>query len=87
VLERDGVLIDPHTADAVTVARRHVEPGIPMIVLETALPVKFAATIAEATGRVPERPSRFEGLEELPRHVIDLPDDAGALRALIAGRS
>ncbi|QCV94983.1 threonine synthase [Acidipropionibacterium acidipropionici] len=87
VLERDGVLIDPHTADAVTVARRHVEPGIPMVVLETALPVKFAATIAEATGRVPERPSRFEGLEELPRHVIDLPDDAGALRALIAGRS
>jgi threonine synthase len=87
VLERDGVLIDPHTADAVTVARRHVEPGVPMIVLETALPVKFAATIAEATGRVPERPSRFEGLEELPRHVIDLPDDAGALRALIAGRS
>ncbi|AXE38778.1 threonine synthase [Acidipropionibacterium virtanenii] len=87
VLDRDQVLIDPHTADAVTVARRHLEPGIPMIVLETALPVKFTDTIAEATGRVPECPARFEGLEELPRHVVDLPDDAGALRALIVGRS
>ncbi|MDN6427978.1 threonine synthase, partial [Acidipropionibacterium jensenii] len=64
---RDGVLIDPHTADAVTVARRHVQPGVPMIVLETALPVKFAATIEEAVGRRPERPARFDGLEDRPR--------------------
>lgn len=84
---RDGVLIDPHTADAVTVARRHTEPGVPMIVLETALPVKFAGTIEEAVGRAPERPARFAGLESLPRHVIDLPNDAAALKALIASRS
>lgn len=83
---RDGVLIDPHTADAVTVARRHVQPGVPMIVLETALPVKFSATIKEATGRLPERPARFIGLEDRPRHVIEMADDAAALKALIAGK-
>ncbi|MGC4152256.1 MAG: threonine synthase [Propionicimonas sp.] len=81
---RHGVLIDPHTADGVGVAVRFTEPGVPMVVLETALPVKFAATIVEAIGREPDRPAAFEGLEDLPRHVVDLPKDAGALKQLIA---
>jgi len=84
--ETSGVLIDPHTADGVLVARDFVRPGVPMIVTETALPVKFAATIVEAIGREPDRPARFDGLESLPRHVIDLPNDADALKALIAAR-
>jgi len=32
-----------------------------MIVLETALPVKFASTIVEAIGVEPDRPARFDG--------------------------
>ncbi len=84
VWARDGVLVDPHTADGVTVARRFVRPGVPMIVTETALPVKFADTIVEAIGREPERPARFAGIEDLPRHVVELPNDADALKALIA---
>ncbi len=79
-----GVLIDPHTADGIGVAVRFTEPDVPMIVLETALPVKFAATIVEAIGREPERPAAFEGLEDLPRHVVALPKDAEALKRLIA---
>ena len=86
VWARSGVMIDPHTADAVKVAREHVLAGVPMIVTETALPVKFAATIVEALGREPERPSAFAGLEDLPRHVIDLPNDVDALKALIEER-
>ncbi|MFT4110720.1 threonine synthase [Propionicimonas sp.] len=82
----DGVLLDPHTADGVHVARSFVRPGIPMVVTETALPVKFSATILEAVGREPERPERFAGIEDLPRHVVDLPNDAEALKALIAER-
>ena len=87
---RTGVVIDPHTADGVTVARRllaagEVEP--PVIVLETALPVKFSATIVEALGHDIERPAAFAGLENLPRHVIDLPNDADALKALIVRKS
>lgn len=81
---RREVLIDPHTADGVGVAVRFAEPGVPMIVLETALPVKFAATIVEAIGREPDRPSAFEGLEDLPRHVTALPRDAAALKQLIS---
>jgi len=83
VWERDEVMIDPHTADAVHVARTLVEPGVPLVVNETALPVKFAETIREALGREPERPHRFDGLEDLPRHVVDLPNDVDALKAFI----
>ena len=86
VWERDGVLVDPHTADGVQVARRFVRDGVPLVVTETALPVKFAETIVEAIGREPERPERFAGLEDLPRHVVELPNDAAALKALIAQR-
>jgi threonine synthase len=68
----------------VKVAGEFVSDGVPMIVLETALPVKFAGTIVEAIGREPERPSRFDGIEALPRHVVDLPNDAVALKALIS---
>ena len=35
-----------------------------MIVLETALPVKFEDTIHKAVGHVPEREERFKNIEE-----------------------
>ena len=80
---RDGVTIDPHTADAVRVARDLREPDETVIVTETALPVKFSATIVEALGHEPERPEAFEGLEALPRHVTVIDNDPAHLRALI----
>jgi threonine synthase len=46
------MVIDTHTADGVKVAREHLQPGVPMVVLETALPIKFAETIQEALGPV-----------------------------------
>ncbi|MBS0501565.1 MAG: threonine synthase [Burkholderiaceae bacterium] len=79
-----GLTIDPHTADAVKVARQHLQPGVPMIALETALPIKFAATIEEALGHSPERPPAFEGIEQLPRRVRVLPADAARVKQLIA---
>ena len=77
-----GVVIDPHTADGVGVAARLVGEE-PMIVLETALPVKFAATIVEAIGVEPDRPERFAGLEELPRRVTVLAGGAEELKQII----
>jgi threonine synthase len=50
VHQRYGVTIDPHTADGVKVGRALAPPGVPLICVETALPVKFAATIREALG-------------------------------------
>ena len=82
--ERFGVMVDTHTADALKVAREHLQPGVPMIVLETALPIKFAATIVEALGREPDRPAKFEGIEALPRRVTPMAADVGAVKSYIA---
>nr|WP_315431033.1 threonine synthase [uncultured Albidiferax sp.] len=80
---RHGMVIDTHTADGLKVALEHLQPGTPMIVLETALPIKFAATIVEALGREPERPVQFEGIEALPKRVLNLPADVALVKALI----
>ena len=74
--ERDGILIDTHTADGLKVAREHMTPGVTMIVLETALPAKFEETIVEATGQRPARPhwiGGLEGLEDLPKRFVVMP--------------
>ena len=81
---RFGIVVDTHTADGLKVARQFAAPGVPMIVLETALPIKFAATIVEALGHEPERPAGFEGIEQLPRRVTELPADAQAVKSFIA---
>jgi threonine synthase len=81
--ERHGQMIDPHTADGVKVGREQLQAGVPMIVLETALPIKFAATLVEALGREPDRPSKFNGIEALPRRVQVLPADAAQVKAFI----
>ena len=81
---RFGTMIDTHTADGLKVAREHLSAGVPMIVLETALPIKFAATIEEALGQLPPRPDRFEGIEALPKRVQLMPADVVAVKAYIA---
>ncbi len=83
VYRERGVVIDPHTADGVKVAREHLEPGVPMIVLETAQPAKFAATIVEALGCEPERPPAQVGLEALPRRFERMAADAQAVKRYI----
>ena len=85
--ERFDTLIDTHTADGLKVAREQIEPGIPMIVLETALPIKFAATIEEALGRLPPRPPRFEGIEALPKRVKLMPADVAQIKAYIVSHA
>ncbi len=84
MFERHGVIVDTHTADGVKVAHEHLQPGVPMIVMETALPIKFAATIVEALGQEPNRPPKFEGIEALPKRVIRMAADAQAVKTYIA---
>jgi threonine synthase len=84
VYKRFGEMIDTHTADGVKVAREHIKAGVPMIVLETALPIKFAATIVEALGQEPHRPSKFEGIEALPKRVQVMKADVAQIKAYIA---
>ncbi len=81
---RHGVAIDTHTADGVKVAlEQRGDSAVPMIVLETALPIKFAETIVEALGQPPERPARFDGIEALPKRVQVMPADAEAVKDYI----
>jgi threonine synthase len=81
---RYGVMIDTHTADGVKVAREHLTPGVPMIVLETALPAKFNETIREALGRDAERPAGFENIEALPQRFVVMPADVREMKEYIA---
>ncbi len=83
VFARYHVMIDTHTADGVKVAREHLQPGVPMLVLETALPIKFASTLVEALGREPERPPQFNGIEALPKRVHLMPADVSQVQAYI----
>ena len=84
VASRYRVVIDPHTADGVKVGLEHREPGVPLVCLETALPVKFAETMREALGREPERPAEFVGLEEKPQRVALIEADVAKLKRIIA---
>ena len=84
---RFGNMIDTHTADGLKVAREYLTPGVPMIVLETALPAKFAETIVEAIGREPDRPAAMRGIEALPKRFEVMPADAQAVKAYIAAHA
>jgi threonine synthase len=81
--QRFGLMIDTHTADGLKVAREHLQPNVPMIVLETALPAKFSATIVEALGREPERPSALADLEDRPRRCTVMPADVQRVKDYI----
>ena len=81
--QRFGLVIDTHTADGLKVGREQRRDAQALVVLETALPAKFAATIREALGREPDRPPGFEGIEDLPKRYAELPADVGAVRHYI----
>ena len=81
--ERFGVMVDTHTADGLKVARQHLQPGVPMVVLETALPAKFAETIVEALGVQPPRPAGMEHIEDLPKRFTVMPISVDAVKAYV----
>lgn len=75
-----GRIVDPHTADGITVAKRLADPDVPLVCLETAQPAKFEATIIEALGRAPDRPEHLAGLEDRPQFVDVVPASADVVR-------
>ena len=78
-----GVMIDTHTADGVKVAREYLQKDIPMLVLETALPIKFEETILEALGRPAECPPAFTNIKSLPQRVEFIPADVQVVKQFI----
>ena len=81
--ERFGVIVDTHTADGLKVARQHMQAGVTMIVLETALPAKFAETIVEALGVQPPRPASMERIEDLPKRFTVMPVSVSDVKAYV----
>ncbi|MBC7503206.1 MAG: threonine synthase [Herminiimonas sp.] len=81
---RHGVMVDTHTADGIKVARENLTPGVPMIVLETALPAKFNETIREALHCDAVRPAGFENIEALPQRFEVMSTDIETMKAFIA---
>ena len=71
--DRHGVLLDPHTAVGVAVARRHPRaPGqAGPTVLATAHPAKFPEAVREATGQTPGLPPGQPG-EDRPEEIVPL---------------
>jgi threonine synthase len=82
--EQYGVTIDTHTADGLKVALDYREPGVAIIVLETALPAKFEDAIVEALGHAPERPADLKGLEDLPQRFEVMEADVAAIKQFIS---
>ncbi|MFC5462848.1 threonine synthase [Massilia niabensis] len=82
-----GLTIDTHTADGLKVAREHITPGVPMIVLETALAAKFNETILEALGMDAERPPGFENIEALPQKFVLMRPNVGEMKTFIAAHT
>lgn len=85
--EATGVVVDPHTADGVKVAREYVESGVPMLVLETAKPAKFPGIVREALGRPAQLPEHLAGLLDAPQHVTEMPNSEAPLREFIAAHA
>ena len=77
-------IIDPHTADGLNVAKQFVEPAIPMVVLETALPIKFSDVIHEAIGTAPPIPYKFKHLETSALRYEAMPANTPLVKSFIA---
>ncbi|HYG55414.1 MAG TPA: threonine synthase [Burkholderiales bacterium] len=87
VASRFSYVVDPHTADGIKVGLEHREPGVPLVCLETALPVKFAKTIRDALGRDPQRPGELADLEKRPQRFHVIPPDAERVKRYMEANS
>ena len=76
-------MVDTHTADGIKVGWEYQEPGVPLICLETALPVKFEDAVMEALGEMPPCPAGYEQLTSLPQRYMLMDNDVAAIKTYI----
>ena len=87
VYEDFDMLIDPHTAVGVKVAREFAEEGIPMLTMATAHPAKFPDAVERATGVRPGLPEHLSNLFDLPEFTTQLPNDLATVEAFVAAQA
>ena len=82
VFARTGYMADPHTAVGLEAVRRYRQAAglrVPAVVLATAHPAKFPATVRRALGRTPAMPAALADLARRARRVEPLQSDRAAL--------
>ena len=84
--ERYERIVDTHTADGLFVAEQWREPGVPMICLETALPVKFAERSLKRSASN-ACPAQARHLAEAAQRFCWLPRSVPALKEYIVRHS
>jgi threonine synthase len=87
VHQETGLVIDPHTATAVAVAERHLDPKVPMVTLATAHPAKFPDAVLAATGVAPALPSHLHDMMTRPERQSAVANDLSAVEGLIEARA
>jgi threonine synthase len=87
MLERNALLLDPHTACAVHAAEHAASTETPMVVLATAHPAKFPAAVQEASGIMPVLPTWLSGLMERPERLERLPSDLKKVEEYVEARA
>ena len=80
-----SLIVDTHTADGFKAAFDHFDQseGIPMVVLETALPTKFEETVMEAITIKPPRPKGLSNIEQLPQKSFEVDNDINQVKKFI----
>jgi threonine synthase len=81
--EREGYLLDPHTAVGVAVAEGYRKPGVPMICLATAHPAKFSEAILRATGQDLAHHPILDAIMQLPARKDVVPADKAVIAEII----
>jgi len=84
-----GILLDPHTAVGVAVARKYAEkhPNEPIVALATAHPAKFPEAVEQASGIRPVLPPALSDLMTRDERFSVLPNDVSAVRDFIRWKS
>jgi threonine synthase len=83
-----GYLLDPHTAVAYAVgAAQGGDPTVPQIVLGTAHPAKFPASVKLATGEHPALPLHVADILERPERMSVVPNDLASIQAFVTAHA
>ncbi len=87
IFAETGMLVDPHTAVALSVSRRQPRNAAPMVTLATAHPAKFPDAVSAAGGVAPALPAGVADLIGRPERFTVLPNDLAAIEAFILARA
>jgi threonine synthase len=86
VFEETGRVIDPHTAVAVSAARKLEKAPAPVVILSTAHAAKFPDAVARAIGRNPDMPAALAAVMTRPEKMDVLPDNPALIQQFISSR-